>query len=224
MHSNPQSKSHSQRRRRNIPKSLRKSNLIPIDKHTMANDENLINFNSVESNKWLETHLERLVYPDDAGASVLVEKSKIGCKLYPDVIPWMLQLLRRRLLSSPIAVFCCCCLGIDSESNFPKLHRLTIKLPSSAFLTICVRRACYFRIKLVCRLMLLQQAPRLNTTTIRWKKKSCDGWEKEKKSNSGNGTEEMNVQHKPKHKLDFVLLLCRLQSSKRERNEMKWDL
>lgn len=42
-----------------------------------------------------------------------------------------------------------------------------------------------------------------------------------KKSNSGNGTEEMNVQHKPKHKLDFVLLLCRLQSSKRERNEMK---
>lgn len=29
-----------------------KSNLIPIDKHTTkANDENLINFNSVESNK-----------------------------------------------------------------------------------------------------------------------------------------------------------------------------
>lgn len=89
-------------RRRARRQSHSQSNLIPIDKHEV----NLINLNSIESNKRDSKHISSesssLVRCCCRGCS----KSKIGCKLYPDVISEMFQ-LHVALVSEPLLLLLC---------------------------------------------------------------------------------------------------------------------
>lgn len=182
-----------------------------------ANDGNLINFNSVESNKWLVTHLGTtcVVYLNDAAVASL-----FGTRVKLVVNYIQMSFLSCSNFTSLARSYCCLLLMFDSESNFPKLHRLTIKLPALFFLLLLcdarVHRACYFQIKKNCVSSLgFDKRPR---DYIHGDDRSEE--ETRRKTTPGMAQEEekeMNVEHKPKHKLDFILL--RLQSG-----EMKWDL
>lgn len=95
------------------------SNLNPRDKQTSTQGK------GETTNKWLGADST-----DADAAASRVESSEIGCKLYPDVIFSMFQLLQ--FPQQRLREMCCCrrwcyvvCLFV---SNFQKLHRLTIKL------------------------------------------------------------------------------------------------